>query len=736
MAKKIANKTENAALQGANVLAAQSVAIKTLAAELPQVKTKSVEFDLLTKKKAAEFDTEQQAVVTDDQQTALDVMVVGGDQGGALQGSDIVLAQAGNTAPSASTPAATTAGTGISGGMVAAGVVGAAAIAGGGGSSATAAPVPTYAISKSAASVSEGDAVVFTITTTNLVAGTKIGYVLSGVNVADVVGGSLTGEATVGADGKAYVTVALTADATTEGAETLTMTAAGATAAVTVNDTSTTVVPTYAISKSAASVNEGEAVVFTITTTHVVAGTNIGYALSGVNAADVVGGSLTGEATVGADGKAYVTVTLASDATNEGTETLTITAAGATASVTVIDPSSFTLSADQETFTGGVGNDVFNSAPAFGGIALVDTYVADTLIGGKGSDTLNITATSGGYFQASEIENINIRTLATNGGGGLVSIDMEDVTGVETLTAHSLRSALALDNVGEVSTVVYKDNTQVADSDLTINYDESAVDGVADSLNMTAENNSGGGTVTVNGIETVSLTSVGTNDLELSAADATLNIDGAGDLDLVADDVAEVNNAATGAVTLSAQAATAIDNSGDDLTLTAVANKADVTNSGEGSLEVDVAADDLDLENSDIGTLTVTDVGQNATITNSGSGELVVDNTDTGATITNSGAGNTTITGSQADVVVTSGEGNLTVEEDAFAAKATITASGSGALTVTVLNNDVTIDASESTGDVTVTLAENGTSDVTFTGSEGDDLVVAEAGSLGNAEKK
>ena len=68
----------------------------------------------------------------------------------------------------------------------------------------------------------------------------SVNYTLggTGITAGDLVGGQLSGTATVGADGKAIFTVNLTADQLTEGTETLTATVQGQRASVTVNDTS------------------------------------------------------------------------------------------------------------------------------------------------------------------------------------------------------------------------------------------------------------------------------------------------------------------------------------------------------------------------------------------------------------------------------------------------------------------------------------------------------------------
>jgi hypothetical protein len=204
-------------------------------------------------------------------------------------------------------------------------------------------PAPTYAISASPTSVNEGSAATFTVATTNVASGTQLSYTLSGAGITagDITGGFLSGTTSVDANGQATFTVNLAADQLTEGAEALTVTVQGQTSSVTVNDTSTAPAPIYAISASPASVNEGSAATFTVTTTNVASGTQLSYSLSGagITTSDVVGGQLAGTTTVGANGQATFTVNVAADQLTEGAETLTATVQGQSASVTVNDSS-------------------------------------------------------------------------------------------------------------------------------------------------------------------------------------------------------------------------------------------------------------------------------------------------------------------------------------------------------------------------------------------------------------
>lgn len=103
------------------------------------------------------------------------------------------------------------------------------------------------------------------------------------------------------------------------------------------------VTPTYSINHKGVStgstINEGETAYFNVTTTHVAAGTLLPYTITGVSAADLAGVSLTGNATVGVDGKAVIAIPLAADKTTEGREILTVTVQNISANVSVSDTS-------------------------------------------------------------------------------------------------------------------------------------------------------------------------------------------------------------------------------------------------------------------------------------------------------------------------------------------------------------------------------------------------------------
>lgn len=200
-------------------------------------------------------------------------------------------------------------------------------------------PAPTYSLSRSASSVDEGSSVTFTLTTTGVADGTSVPYSISGISAGDLSSGSLTGNFVV-SGGSATITLTAANDSLTEGTETISITAAGQSSSASVNDTSLTPPPspTYTLSRSAASVNEGSSVTFTLTTTNVANGTSVPYSISGISAEDLSSGSLSGNFAIN-NGSATVTLTTASDALTEGTETITITAGGQTSSTAINDNS-------------------------------------------------------------------------------------------------------------------------------------------------------------------------------------------------------------------------------------------------------------------------------------------------------------------------------------------------------------------------------------------------------------
>ncbi len=100
------------------------------------------------------------------------------------------------------------------------------------------------------------------------------------------------------------------------------------------------------VTPSVTNVNEGGQVIFNVSTTGIASGTVLPYTISGTNitSKDIKSEILSGNLTVGQDGKASLAVDVVSDTLTEGVETLVVSVSGKTASVTINDTSTGTVS--------------------------------------------------------------------------------------------------------------------------------------------------------------------------------------------------------------------------------------------------------------------------------------------------------------------------------------------------------------------------------------------------------
>jgi V8-like Glu-specific endopeptidase len=179
--------------------------------------------------------------------------------------------------------------------------------------------------------------------------------------------------------------------------------------------------PQYALSAAAASVNEGATASFTFMTANVAAGTLLGYQLTGVQASDVVGGALTGAAMVGADGRATVSIGLVSDQLTEGTERLTISGYGASASMLVND-TSVALPVQEVKAALGIYRAFYGAAPtdaAFSGIvSFVTTSTAQAYAASVAS---SFGGEASGLLASRVLQDVSIGPSTLGGGNPVAS---------------------------------------------------------------------------------------------------------------------------------------------------------------------------------------------------------------------------------------------------------------------------------------------------------------------------
>ncbi|WP_254962207.1 multicopper oxidase domain-containing protein [Cyanobium sp. BA5m-10] len=182
--------------------------------------------------------------------------------------------------------------------------------------------------------------------TTGVAAGTLLYWSLGGANITDndFATGGLTGEGTVitDASGKGMLSLShrIANDVLTEGIETLEIRLfsdsartkqLGTTTKVSIRDTSLTqkpvaLTPTYAVVAEAAVLSEGQALKATVTTKNVQKGTKLYWSLAGtgITAADLSNGAVTGVGSVDSQGTFSISSTISNDLKTEGAEKLEI----------------------------------------------------------------------------------------------------------------------------------------------------------------------------------------------------------------------------------------------------------------------------------------------------------------------------------------------------------------------------------------------------------------------------
>ena len=189
-------------------------------------------------------------------------------------------------------------------------------------------PPATYTVGQTSTAISEGGSVTFNVTTTNVPNGTALYYSLEGTATADdFVGGTMAGSFTVNNNSGAFDIWAV-GDIVTDDGETFIAkvrldSSSGTVVATASEVTITDVGQTEAISQSATTLNEGDLVNFTVSTTGYASGTTFWWDIestSGITAADFNDNQLSGYFSINSSGQAVVSKQLTQDLSTEGIE--------------------------------------------------------------------------------------------------------------------------------------------------------------------------------------------------------------------------------------------------------------------------------------------------------------------------------------------------------------------------------------------------------------------------------
>ena len=251
----------------------------------------------------------------------------------------------------------------------------------------------SYVLTTNDSTVNEGSSVTISLATTGVSNGTLVPYTISGVSTSDISLGSLTGNFTM-SSGAASLTFTVLNDVTTEGAETLTLSLNNGQASVDIDIADSSLSPGFSVSASTNSADEGSTVTFTLNSTNVNPGT-FGYTITGINAADISAGALTGTITTVGDysqSSGTTSITLANDAATEGQETITFTAESKSVQVTVNDTSTTGASSWPTVPLSGWGSNAYDQS-ASGGNYTAQSFASLTLT----NDLSNNRVTVSGY---------------------------------------------------------------------------------------------------------------------------------------------------------------------------------------------------------------------------------------------------------------------------------------------------------------------------------------------------
>jgi hypothetical protein len=163
---------------------------------------------------------------------------------------------------------------------------------------------PTYAVTPTSTSITEGNTVTFNVATTNVPSGTTLYWTNAGTaDGTDFSGGANSGSFTITSNAGSVSIITLN-NATYEGTETIIFQVRTGSTSGPIVATAATVnladaAPTYSVSPTTTSITEGSSVTFNVTTTNIPNGTTLYWTNSGTTTgADFSGGANSGSFTV------------------------------------------------------------------------------------------------------------------------------------------------------------------------------------------------------------------------------------------------------------------------------------------------------------------------------------------------------------------------------------------------------------------------------------------------------
>jgi hypothetical protein len=294
---------------------------------------------------------------------------------------------------------------------------------------------------------------------------------------------------------------------------------------------------TYTVSTNTTSVNEGQNITFTITTTGVPTNTTLYWTLNSISETDLVPTQTSGSFIIGSASNGSVTLSIYADQLTEGAETFTISIRTGSITGTIVATSPTITINDTSTADSGwqVGlTDTTNFVNGGSSKILRIEYVAEATLYtlptfSVSSDNANLTLnpTSGTIDQGSTYESepgtnyyvgpfykdINLTAANISGGNQSVSITVRSpsggtirktVTGIikdvglPTVTLTPSSGAIAIDSTTTVTVTTSEETTTLTSADISVNIGSiSNFTGSSTSYSFTYTAPSTGGTATI-----------------------------------------------------------------------------------------------------------------------------------------------------------------------------------------------------------------------------------------------
>ena len=285
----------------------------------------------------------------------------------------------------------------------------------------------------------EGDQITYTITApadccTNITY--TVPYTITGVSSTDI-DVSAAGNITM-TNGTGTLVINIAEDVTTEGDETLQLAIGCNTKQTVISDTSPGT-PVYTLTSSATTVDECDTLTFTLQVNGISDSTNVPYAITGIDSADLASGSLTGNFSANWTDGDTDTVTLTFNKNIDGTEPNTETinfnvdSGKATATVSLTAAASYSVSFGSASIVEGATNTVTINTQG-----LPDGTVVPWALSGSGTGRVT-SATSGNITLSGGSGSFTISTNDDSSyqGSQTVTVTAGPVTGYETCGSAS-----------------------------------------------------------------------------------------------------------------------------------------------------------------------------------------------------------------------------------------------------------------------------------------------------------